>query len=132
MGIGTAAVFGWSVAQGDLVRAHTMAFFTLTAFQMFHVLAIRSEREALWTIGLWSNPRLLGAVLAAVGAQLALTYSPFLQAFFHTTALTGRELALCTAVASSVFIAAEFEKWMRRNTGGARLAIHGTDSQETR
>lgn len=114
MGIGTAAVFGWSVAQGDPVRAHTMAFFTLTAFQMFHVLAIRSEREALWTIGLWSNPRLLGAVLLAVGAQLALTYSPFLQTFFHTAALTGRELALCAAVASSVFIAVECEKWLRR------------------
>jgi Ca2+-transporting ATPase len=114
MGVGTAAVFGWSVAQGDLVRAHTTAFFTLTAFQMFHVLAIRSEREALWTIGLWSNPRLLGAVGLAVGAQLALTYSPFLQTFFHTTALTARELALCTVVASSVFIAVEFEKWLRR------------------
>jgi Ca2+-transporting ATPase len=116
MGIGTAAVFAWSSAQGDLVRAHTMAFFTLTAFQMFHVLAIRSERESLWTIGLWSNPRLLAAVLMAVGAQLALTYSEFLQAFFHTTALTGRELALCTTVASSVFIAVEFEKWLRRRT----------------
>lgn len=114
MGVGTAAVFGWSVAQGDLVRAYTMAFFTLTAFQMFHVLAIRSEREALWTIGLWSNPRLLGAVGLAVGAQLALTYSPFLQTFFHTTALTGRELALCTVVASSVYVAVEIEKWLRR------------------
>jgi Ca2+-transporting ATPase len=114
MGAGTAAVFAWSFAQGDLTRAHTMAFFTLTAFQMFHVLAIRSERESLWTIGLWSNPRLLAAVLAAVAAQLALTYSPFLQSFFHTTALTGRELALCTIAASSVFIAVECEKWLRR------------------
>jgi Ca2+-transporting ATPase len=114
MGIGTAAVFAWAFAQGDLVRAHTMAFFTLTAFQMFHVLAIRSDREALWTIGVWSNPRLLGAVLVTLGAQLALTYSAFLQGFFHTTALTGRELALCATVASSVFIAVEVEKWLRR------------------
>jgi Ca2+-transporting ATPase len=107
-------MFAWSFAQGDLTRAHTMAFFTLTAFQMFHVMAIRSERESLWTIGLWSNPRLLAAVLVTIAAQLGLTYSPFLQSFFHTTALTGRELLLCTAAASTVFIAVEFEKWLRR------------------
>jgi Ca2+-transporting ATPase len=115
MGIGTAAVFAWAVAQGDLARAHTMAFFTITAFQMFHVLAIRSERESLWTIGLWSNPRLLAAVVLAVGAQLAVTYHPVLQAFFHTTALSGRDLAVCGAVASSVYFAVETEKWWRRN-----------------
>jgi Ca2+-transporting ATPase len=114
MGIGTAAVFAWALQGGDLPRAHTAAFFTLTAFQMFHVLAIRSDRQALWTIGLWSNPRLLAAVAMAVGAQLALTYSPLLQGFFHTTALTGRELGVCVAVASSVYVAVELEKWWRR------------------
>jgi Ca2+-transporting ATPase len=108
-------VFAWAVAQGDLARAHTMAFFTITAFQMFHVLAIRSERESLRTIGLWSNPRLLAAVVLAVGAQLAVTYHPVLQAFFHTTALSGRDLAVCGAVASSVYFAVETEKWWRRN-----------------
>jgi magnesium-transporting ATPase (P-type) len=75
----------------------------------------------LWTIGLWTNPRLLVAVVLAVAAQLALTYHPVLQGFFHTTALTGREVAVCVAVASTVSVAVEMEKWWNRRRETIRL-----------
>jgi Ca2+-transporting ATPase len=44
-----------------------VAFITLVLARMGHVLAIRSERESLFALGLWSNPRLLGAVALTVG-----------------------------------------------------------------
>ena len=107
-----------AMAQGQshepLTRhGQTMTFFTLTMFQMFHVLAIRSERDYLWTIGLFSNPKLMGAVLLTIVFQMAITYSPPLQPIFHTTALTAGELAACIVVSSTVIVAVEGEKWLR-------------------
>lgn len=113
MGLGTIAVFGWAQQELDLIHAQTMSFFTLTMYQVFHVLGIRSERDYLWTIGLFSNSKLVGAVVLTVVLQLAITYVPSLQIFFHTAALTQGQLFLCLAVSSTVYFAVEAEKWWR-------------------
>jgi Ca2+-transporting ATPase len=81
---------------------------------MFNVLAIRSERESLFRIGVWTNRPLLLAVLSTVGLQLAVLYSSALQPIFKTEALTLRELGFCVAVSSVVFFAVEAEKLMTR------------------
>jgi len=113
MGLLTIGLFAWALSTGNLVHARTMAFFTLTVLQMSHVLAIRSERDPLWMIGLLSNLKLVGAVMLTVLLQVAITYSPALQAIFHTTALTAPELLLCLLAALSVYAAVEAEKWWR-------------------
>jgi Ca2+-transporting ATPase len=92
----------------------TMVFLTITLAQMAHVLAIRSERDSLFRIGLWSNRPLLGAVLLTFVLQLALTYVPFLQVYFETVALSARDLILGLALSSLIFWAVELEKWIRR------------------
>jgi Ca2+-transporting ATPase len=113
MGLETIGIFGWAHQNQGLVHGQTMTFFTMTMFQMFHVLAIRSERDYLWTIGLFSNPKLIGSVLLTVIFQLAITYSPLLQPIFRTTALTAGELTACITVSSTVYFAVEAEKWWR-------------------
>jgi len=113
MGALTIGVFAWVLSTGDLVHARTMAFFTLTVLQMAHVLAIRSERDPLWKIGLLSNPQLVGAVMLTLALQVVITFSPMLQPIFHTTALTAPELLLCLLAALTVFSAVELEKWWR-------------------
>jgi P-type Ca2+ transporter type 2C len=113
MGLGTIGLFGWVIGNQDVVHGQTMAFFTLTMFQMFNVLAIRSEQDFLWTIGPFSNPKLMGAVLITLLLQLAITYLPFLQPIFHTASLTMENLATCVALASTVYLAVEAEKWLR-------------------
>ena len=57
-----------------------MVFTVLTLAQLAQLLAIRSERDSLFTQGLWSNLPLLAAVLLAVALQLATIYLPPLQA----------------------------------------------------
>jgi P-type Ca2+ transporter type 2C len=106
-------VFGWAVQSRDLVHGRTIVFFVLTMFQMFNVLAIRSEKNALWSIGFFSNPKLAGAVFLTVVLQLAITYSPVLQPVFGTTSLEPVELLIATAVASTVYFAVEAEKKIR-------------------
>jgi Ca2+-transporting ATPase len=92
----------------------TMVFTTLTLSQMGNVLAIRSERDSLFSIGLRSNPTLLGTVLLTIALQLAVVYVPFLQKIFNTQALSPVELAISLVVSTIVFWGVELAKWLQR------------------
>jgi Ca2+-transporting ATPase len=81
---------------------------------MGNALALRSNRDSLFTIGLLSNKAMLGAVLLTFVLQLAVIYVPFLQGFFKTRALTFVELAISLAASAVVFVAVEIDKWRRR------------------
>ena len=116
MATGTLGVFYWGLTNFPLDTARTLTFLTLAAFQLFHVLAIRSERESLFRQGVFSNPFLLGAVAVAFLLQASVIYVPFLQPAFATQPLSPIQFAVCIAVASSVFVAVEYEKWLRRRS----------------
>jgi Ca2+-transporting ATPase len=108
----------WFAASGEeQARWQTLTFTMLCFVQLGHVLAVRSERESLFRLGLFSNRPLLGAVLLAVALQLAIIYLPVMNALFRTAPLSLAELALTFAGAVLVFIAVEIEKQLRR--GGA-------------
>ncbi|MGH8070008.1 MAG: cation transporting ATPase C-terminal domain-containing protein [Candidatus Entotheonellia bacterium] len=92
----------------------TMVCTTLCFAQLAHVLAIRSERESLFTQGLFSNRPFLGALLLTFLPQLATIYVPFLNGIFRGAPLSAAELALTLGIASVVFWAVEGKKWLRR------------------
>jgi Ca2+-transporting ATPase len=104
----------WSITTG---HAHwqTMVFTVLCLSQMGHVLAIRSERESLFSLGLFSNKPLIGAVLITFLLQMATIYVPFLNPVFKTSPLTPSELLLTLLLSSIVFFAVEIEKWWFRS-----------------
>ncbi len=104
----------WALSTG---HAHwqTMVFTVLTLGQMAHVMAIRSETEPLWRLGLSTNRPLLGAVLLTFVLQMATIYVPFLNPIFKTQPLSLLELALCLGAAGVVWIVVEIEKAWRRN-----------------
>lgn len=110
----TLGTLAWAYHTG---HAHwqSMAFTVLTFTQMGHVMAIRSERESLFTLGLKSNLALLGAVALTLVLQLCTLYVPLLNRIFKTEPLSWEELLVCAVVSSSVFIAVEIEKWARRS-----------------
>ncbi|ABA58590.1 Cation transporting ATPase, E1-E2 type [Nitrosococcus oceani ATCC 19707] len=103
----------WAYHSGT-AHWQTMVFTVLTFCQLAHVLAIRSEKESLFTQGLLSNPWLLGAVAITVALQLAVIYLPFLNPIFRTAPLSMGELALCFVLPVVVFVAVEVEKWLVR------------------
>ena len=90
----------------------TAVFTVLTLSQMGNVMAIRSDRDLLFRIGVFSNPALVGAVLLTFALQLAVIYVPPLQTLFRTQALALSELAVCLALSVIVFVAVEFRKWL--------------------
>ena len=103
----------WSIKTG---HAHwqTMVFTVLCLSQMGHVLAIRSERESLFTLGLLSNKPLLGAFILTFALQMATIYVPFLNPVFKTQPLTLSELLVSLLLSSIVFFAVEIEKFVKR------------------
>ncbi|GJL76075.1 calcium-translocating P-type ATPase, PMCA-type [Nitrosomonas sp.] len=104
----------WAIDQG-VGHWQTIVFTTLTFAQLFHVMAIRSDRDSLFSIGLFSNPQLIGAVVLTVMLQLAVIYTPFLNDIFKTAPLPLDELMICVLLASVVFVVVEVEKWMVRS-----------------
>jgi Ca2+-transporting ATPase len=95
----------------------TMVFTIVTFAQMAHVMAIRSERESLFRMGIASNRPMLGAVALTCSLQVALIYVPVLQDFFHTRALPAADFALAVVLSLVIFAAVEFEKWRVRRRG---------------
>lgn len=108
--------YGAYVYYGPTGPWGTMVFMTLTLSQLGHALAVRSNRESLFAIGLRSNPTLLWAVCLTLALQLTVVYVPVLQGFFQTQALTTRQLAFCLVASTIVFWAVEFEKWRLRRS----------------
>lgn len=106
----------WSIRTG---HAHwqTMVFTVLCITQLGHVLAIRSEKESLFKIGIFSNNYLLGAVALTFILQMATIYVPALNPVFKTEPLTLNELAFTIVLSSVVFFAVEIEKWWKRKKG---------------
>ena len=103
--------WGWAI---ELPNWQTLLFTTLTISQMAHATAIRSSRESLFTMGVFSNPLLVIAVLLTLVLQLLVVYWPPLANIFGTTPLTGGELALSVGLSLIVFLAVEIEKWVKR------------------
>jgi P-type Ca2+ transporter type 2C len=113
LALGTQA---WALRTGN-AHWQTMTFTVLTLSQLAHVLAIRSERTSVFTIGFASNPILLVAVVATLGLQLATIYVPAMNRIFRTEPLTAGELAACLGISSLIFFAVELEKFFVRRRG---------------
>ncbi|MGB5672897.1 MAG: cation-translocating P-type ATPase C-terminal domain-containing protein, partial [Sedimenticolaceae bacterium] len=103
----------WAYARGAEYW-QTVVFTVLTLSQLFHSLAVRSERDSLLSIGITSNIPLLGATILTVGLQLAVIYLPFLNPIFKTQPLPLFDLTVCFAVSSLVLVAVELEKALIR------------------
>jgi Ca2+-transporting ATPase len=113
--MGAVSIFtqAWSIRTG---HAHwqTMVFTVLCLSQMGNVLALRSEKESVFSQGLLSNKPLLGAFILTFLLQMTTIYIPFLNPVFKTQPLDIKELFITLGLSSIVFFAVEAEKWWKR------------------
>jgi len=116
------AVQAWAISTGN-AHWQTMVFTVLTLAQMAHVVAIRSESEPIWRLGLGSNKPLLFAVLLTFLLQMATIYVPVLNPIFKTAPLGLADLSICLGAAMVVYVAVELEKAWRRRRPPAAIAI---------
>ncbi len=91
-----------------------MVFTVLSLCQLAHVLAIRQEQELGQSGRFFTNPFLLLGVLASLLLQLTVLYLPLANQLLKTAPLTLNELLICLAGAGFLFLAAEFEKIVKK------------------
>lgn len=110
----------WAHSAGHADTWQTMIFTTLTLAQMGNVLAVRSETDSVFSIGFFSNRKLIGAVLLTILLQLSVIYLPFMQEIFNTRPLTLTELAVSFGFSVLLFFGVEAIKWVRRQLSSTK------------
>jgi Ca2+-transporting ATPase len=101
----------------------TMVFTTLSLSQMGNALVVRSDRESIFTIGLFSNRALIGAVVLTITLQMVVVYVPFMQGIFDTTGLSLEQIGVTLVLSAIPFITVEIAKWIRRRLDGHGVAV---------
>jgi Ca2+-transporting ATPase len=89
----------------------TMLFTTLVFSQLAVAVAVRSEQDSVFKIGLLTNRSMVWAVLLTVGLQLLVIYLPLAQKTFDTTSLPLDHLAMAAGMSLGVFFLVELWKW---------------------
>jgi Ca2+-transporting ATPase len=99
-------------------RARTAAFMVLSCSQLFHSFNCRSMTESLFSIGIFTNKKLIAAVSVSFLLQVSVVYLPFFQAVFKTENLTPFDWAMVIAVSSFPLWAMELAKFIQRKNKG--------------
>lgn len=96
-------------------KARTAAFAVLSFTEIFNMFNMRSLKNSLFKIGLFTNKYTIGAFLLSIGLLLLPVYNPFFQTIFSLTSLKASELLILFAISSSVLWVGEAYKYYKNN-----------------
>lgn len=113
MAVITLGTEAWAV-NNEMPHWQTMVFTVLSLSQLGHVMGIRSDRQFLFRLGVFSNRPLVGAVLLTFVLQLGVIYLPFANQIFKTQPLTLTELSICILLSMVVHTGVELEKLFKQ------------------
>lgn len=125
--LGVSAVFFWHIhasgipysefTEDDTIyrEAITLVQAGIVVSQFFNALAVRTDRQSVFRIGLLSNPWLLAAGCFGIALMAAISYAPPLQAVFNTAPLDAADWAVLTAFGALLLAAEETRKWWLRH-----------------
>ena len=106
----------------------TMAFTSLALLQLGNALALRSDRESVFRLGLSRNPFLLAVLAGTLVLQLARIYLPVAQELLSTQPLSLPDLVVVLVVSTTMFWVVEFQKLYYRR----RIPAGGISTQAER
>jgi len=92
----------------------TLLFTTLIFSQIALAIEVRSERNTIFRIGLFTNRSMVLAVISTIALQFAVLYIPFLQKTFKTSPLNLRDLGISVTAGLLIILFAEIWKWIMR------------------
>jgi Ca2+-transporting ATPase len=105
---------------GDEVRhARTVAFCTMVFSQLFFAFSARSQTLTIGRLGLFTNRKMIAAVMVSALLQLAVVYLPGLSDAFRTAQLGWEEWALVLPLSMPALILNEIWKVAARRPGKA-------------
>ncbi len=113
---GTFGLFIWERDHGaGVAEARTVAVNALVMFEVFYAMNARYLRANTFTWrGLFGSRLLLLAAGLVIAMQVMFTYAGFMQVLFDTRPLPAEAWVRLVAVASSVYLLVELEKWALR------------------
>lgn len=128
MMIGTLGLFIWSYLfrSDSLIYARTIAFTTLSFFQIFNALNSRSVRRSLFfsyadkqgnilhKLRFFQNTYLLGTIVAGIFLQIIAVEWNVLQSVLETMPLSFQDWGLLLAISFSVIVFVEITKFFTR------------------
>jgi len=80
----------------QLMAAQTIAFVTLCCSELARAFTSRSEYHSVFSIGVFSNRWMVGAVALSFAAVMVVVYVPFIRPFFDTVSLSAADWMLMT------------------------------------
>jgi P-type Ca2+ transporter type 2C len=95
----------------------TMLFTILTFSQLGHALAIRSHRESVFSIGIFSNKAMTTAIFLTFALQLIVLFTP-VRTIFSLKLLPLSDFAITVVLSTIVFWTVEIEKLVGRRLNG--------------
>jgi magnesium-transporting ATPase (P-type) len=101
-------------------QAITMTQAGIVFSQVFNGFAVRTDRQSVFTVGLFSNRALVYAEALAVGIMLAISYAPPLQSLLGTAALPWSWWLVPAGFGVVALIAEELRKAVIRRRAAAR------------
>ena len=121
---GTLGVYLHEMSDNNSISARdtTMTFTCFVFFDMFNALTCRSESKSILKgeLALTGNRMFNLAVGGSLLGQFAVIYIPFFQRIFQTEGLGLRDLGVLVVIASAVFWADEFRKYLKARDRGRR------------
>jgi Ca2+-transporting ATPase len=94
----------------NVQSAETMAFLTLSFCELFRAYTVRTERQSIFKLGVFSNPYMQAAVGFSIVLLLLVVCVPFLQPVFNTHLPTLKEWAFVLGLALVPALAEEITK----------------------
>ena len=105
------------------VQATTMTLAGIVFAQIGQVMNCRTEKTSVFTIGLFSNKRILWGILFEIALIVAITVLPPLQQVFHTTPLGWQDYVFLACIPPIVLAIEELRKaWLRRRASRGNAA----------
>ena len=125
IGIYRLGYYLYPVAEGNNVHAQTMAFAVLSLSQLFHSFNMRHQRHSIFTIGLFSNPYLVGSLVAGAILQCGVICIPLIAGVFKVTPLSLGDWGLVLLFSVNPLLINEIKKlglsvW-RKKAGAAKV-----------
>ncbi len=115
MGAGMLAMFRLELdSTGSLVQAQTVALTTMVVFQVFQAGNSRSETESVFRRSPFSNRLLFIATVAALAIHVGALYFPPTQYVLRVEPISLETWVLIVVVATSIIVAMELHKALRR------------------
>ncbi len=108
-------LYEWERANGaEIAEARTAALNLFVVVQAFYLWSCRSLTGSAWRLGVFSNPWIIGGVIAQALLQAAITYLPVLNEAFHTAPIDAAVWLRIFVLASLASLVVALEKRVRR------------------